>query len=39
MFNRCVACGAPCPDFSDLCDCCAFIEEEDKLEEDNEDEW
>lgn len=33
MINRCVECGGICPDFSELCDCCAFIEEEDKLEE------
>ncbi len=33
MFNRCVDCGAPCPDFSDLCDCCACIEEESKSED------
>lgn len=32
MINRCVECGVVCPDFSELCDCCAFIEEEDKLE-------
>ena len=39
MINRCVECGSICPDFSDLCDCCAFIDEEDKLEEEDEDEW
>jgi len=40
--NRCKYCNAICPDFSDICDCCAFIEEEqrleDELEEDEEDE-
>lgn len=30
--NRCKECGAICPDFSELCDCCAFIEEEDKIQ-------
>jgi len=27
--NRCKQCGAVCPDFSELCDTCAFIQEED----------
>jgi len=29
--NRCKECGCICPDFSDVCDCCAFIEEEERL--------
>jgi len=29
MINRCKECGDICPDFSELCDCCAFIKEED----------
>ena len=32
MINRCIKCGGICPDFSDLCDCCAYIEYEEKLE-------
>lgn len=32
--NRCRECGCICPDFSDVCDCCAFIEEE--MREDDE---
>lgn len=31
MINRCVECGAICSDFSELCDCCRFIEEEERL--------
>ena len=38
MINRCVKCGDICPDFSELCDCCAYIVEEELLEEENEDE-
>lgn len=29
--KRCRECGCICPDFSDVCDTCAFIEEEDRL--------
>jgi hypothetical protein len=39
--NRCKYCESICPDFSDVCDTCAFIEEQDRLEaeelEDDED--
>lgn len=30
--NRCKECGCICPDFSDVCDCCAFIEEEERIQ-------
>ena len=30
--NRCKYCGDVCPDFSDLCDCCYFIEIQDNPE-------
>lgn len=30
--NRCKYCDSICPDFSDVCDTCAYIEEEDILE-------
>lgn len=33
MINRCKKCDCPCPDFSDLCDTCAFIEEEERIAE------
>jgi hypothetical protein len=42
MFNRCKICNEKCPDFSDLCDTCAYIEcsiEQDLEDyEENEDE-
>jgi len=30
--NRCKYCNSICPDFSDVCDTCCYIEEEDRLE-------
>ena len=30
MFNRCIHCGDKCPDFSDVCDSCAYIDELDQ---------
>ena len=33
MFNRCRVCGEKCPDFSDLCDTCCFIELSIELDE------
>lgn len=38
MINRCKECGAICPDFSEVCDCCWYIEEEeynDGVEDEN----
>lgn len=32
MINRCKNCDEPCPDFSELCDCCYFIEINDNPE-------
>ena len=37
MINRCKECNDICPDFSELCDTCAYIEEQDKAEVRNED--
>lgn len=37
MINRCVECGDIAPDFAELCKTCAYIEEQDKLEMENED--
>lgn len=37
--NRCRECNAICPDFSELCDCCAFIEEEERLDEIEDEEF
>lgn len=33
MINRCKICDSPCPHYSDLCKTCAYIEEEDRLYE------
>lgn len=42
MFNRCKICNEKCPDYSDLCNTCAFIEcsiaQDELLEDDEEDE-
>ena len=42
MINRCKECGNICPDFSEVCDCCKFIEEEEYTDEEVdevENEW
>jgi len=36
MINRCEVCDSPCPHYANLCKTCAYIEEEDRLEEELE---
>ena len=35
MINRCKYCGSICPDYTDVCDACNFIEQQEIVIEEN----
>lgn len=38
MFNRCKECGEKCPDYSDMCNTCKYIQCSEEILEEDEDE-